>query len=374
MSKKETKELNVTEASAEETDREAVPETTAKIDTIAVKPSETVPEDASGMFSVDDEAENAEEENGSFAEQMPKTAEWHQEELTGAAPQPDAAASADIGQPEHETAPEAEAEAAPAEEAGPSEAADEAEAPQEVPPTEKIAKLFTTGGKTLKQKRVKKKDSLGPNWFFWISLVLLLIPVAYFGWLLYKASEQTTTPIVGTRITDEITDVAGSEQLTQIKSQAFALEGVEGADVDLIVETLRIKLNVDNNYTAEQMTALNESVYQIVDSILPVDTYFTQHDGYKQYDLEIYSYTDLEAEDCIIVLTNKNSKMTEPHTQVVSSPLNPDETAALEDLIRQEEEAAQNGDTGDTAVDESGSQDSGQDSGYEGGGDATPDN
>jgi hypothetical protein len=356
MSKKETKELNVTEASAEETDREAVPETTAKIDTIAVKPSETVPEDASGMFSVDDEAENAEEENGSFAEQMPKTAEWHQEELTGAAPQPDAAASADIGQPEHETAPEAEAEAAPAEEAGPSEAADEAEAPQEVPPTEKIAKLFTTGGKTLKQKRVKKKDSLGPNWFFWISLVLLLIPVAYFGWLLYKASEQTTTPIVGTRITDEITDVAGSEQLTQIKSQAFALEGV------------------DNNYTAEQMTALNESVYQIVDSILPVDTYFTQHDGYKQYDLEIYSYTDLEAEDCIIVLTNKNSKMTEPHTQVVSSPLNPDETAALEDLIRQEEEAAQNGDTGDTAVDESGSQDSGQDSGYEGGGDATPDN
>jgi hypothetical protein len=48
--------------------------------------------------------------------------------------------------------------------------------------------------------RRKKQEKLGFNWFFWISLIVIAIPVAYFISLLIEASKESRVPILGDRI------------------------------------------------------------------------------------------------------------------------------------------------------------------------------
>lgn len=176
----------------------------------------------------------------------------------------------------------------------------------------------------LRKVKVKKKKRLGFNWFFWISLVIILVPVIYFGILLLQAAGDTHTPIIGDRIKNTIAYEIEDSAVSEIKSQISALDGVESCEVNLIVETLRITVNGQDGKSADEYKQLAESIYNIVDARLPIADYFTRTDDYKQYDLEINIYDNFDSEEPILVTLNKNGAMEEYEITVLSEPLNPD--------------------------------------------------
>ncbi|MBR3351454.1 MAG: hypothetical protein IKG35_04995, partial [Erysipelotrichaceae bacterium] len=75
------------------------------------------------------------------------------------------------------------------------------------------------GKKEKKAKKVKvKKDRLGFNWFFWLSFIVLMVPVCFFLYLLYSAAQETHTPIIGERINTEIIHMIDEDQKAAVES------------------------------------------------------------------------------------------------------------------------------------------------------------
>ncbi len=173
-----------------------------------------------------------------------------------------------------------------------------------------------------KKKKNGKPEKLGFNWFFWISFLVLMVPVSYFGWLLFQASQETNTPVIGDRIKNDIEVEIQQSSLSNIKTQILNLEGVEKCEVNLIVETLRISADVTDNMTEEKVQAMNKAIYDIVDAEIPVEDYFTARFSYKEYDLEITSYTSLDQEAPAIAILTKNSMMETYENRIVSKPKN----------------------------------------------------
>ncbi|MBQ4251613.1 MAG: hypothetical protein II704_01050 [Erysipelotrichaceae bacterium] len=209
----------------------------------------------------------------------------------------------------------------------------------------------------LKKKRVKKNPyKLGFNWFFWVSFFVILIPVCYFIYLLWMASQETHTPILGDRIKHTIQFAIDEDQLRIIEKDVNELPGVENAKVNLIVETVRIDVNTDDTLKEDDLLKINQDIYGIVNEVLPVDKYFSQHDDYKQYDLEITSFTDIKSDECVIVTLNKNSPMDGYRNQVLSVPVSPETRQELIDLNKPVEDPVDDspveGDDGPLETDE----------------------
>ena len=187
--------------------------------------------------------------------------------------------------------------------------------------------------KKTKAKKVKvKKDRLGFNWFFWFSFIIILVPVCYFLYLIYSAYQETHIPIVGDRINSEIETVIQPEQVDNISQRIKGIEGVENCQSDLVVETLRIKIDVNDDLADEDMEGILTQAYDIVNEVLPVESYFTQHNDYKEYDLEIYSFDDMDSDEVRIILLNKNSKMEEYLVQSLTSAVNQEVADELQEL------------------------------------------
>ncbi|MGI6608071.1 MAG: hypothetical protein ACOX1F_03715 [Erysipelotrichaceae bacterium] len=184
--------------------------------------------------------------------------------------------------------------------------------------------------------RRKKKERLGFNWFFWISLIIIAIPVGYFIYLLVEASKVSHVPILGDRIKNTVVYTINESDVNYISTTVKQLDGVEDAEVNLIVETLRIVVNVNDEYTEDQIKGLILNIYSIVDGKIPIATYFTRDGDYKQYDLDITVYNDINSEKLIIVSLIKNGSMEEYTIQVLSTAVNPE----LVDKLKEEQNPA----------------------------------
>ena len=99
---------------------------------------------------------------------------------------------------------------------------------------------------------------------------------------------------------------------------------------------MRIELDVRDDMKSEEMNDLVLQAYEAVNEILPVETYFTQQEDYKQYDLEIYAYDDMKLDEFRLILINKNSKMDTYLVQTLSDPKNEEIAAELKELREQQ--------------------------------------
>ena len=198
---------------------------------------------------------------------------------------------------------------------------------------EKKLSAATASTKTAKPKKEKK---LGINWFFWITLILIIIPCFYFVKLLHDASLESNVPVVGERLKHNIQNQITDEMVTTISTTVDNMENVELSETNLIVDTLRITLDVTDEMTADQMKRMVVDTYNKVVETAPVETYFSQHDDFKQYDLEINIYNNLDSENLIIVSLFRNSNMDNYTVQVLTSPVN--KKVADELKIRMQEE------------------------------------
>lgn len=175
---------------------------------------------------------------------------------------------------------------------------------------------------SMRKVKVKKRSGLGFNWFFWISFIVILIPCCYFIYLLWSASVVVDTPILGDRVKKTISYPIEKGETEKIYNDILALDEVDGAEVNLIVETLRISVDGKDGLGDEGYQELAKKVYDIVDKYFPINKYFTREGDYKQYDLEITVYDNLNKDDVSIVLLLKNGVMSDYYIQVLSQPLN----------------------------------------------------
>lgn len=182
---------------------------------------------------------------------------------------------------------------------------------------------------------------------FWICLVLVLLPFAVLGWILFSAARDTHTPVLGNRYEGDLDPAITSEEISEIDTNVAAADGVEDEFSNLATGTLRVYAKVADDATADTATATAQNIYSIVSQTLDPNTYFTQSDGKKMYDLEIHVYNynsdqDRTADTFVYVIGTKTSSMTDPLYETVSTAKSPELAAQLEQSVigRKAQEAA----------------------------------
>ena len=167
-----------------------------------------------------------------------------------------------------------------------------------------------------------------------IGVIVFAIPCIIVGYELIHAQLGTHSPVIGSRFDNDLDPQITNDQINSIESAVSSLSGVEEATVELRTATLRVYLDVDDSTSAEGATSLAEQAYSSVGSVLDMNTYFSQNNGMKMYDLEIHVYNDLDLADSdnyVYVILNKSSSMEEPRVQTVSEPLDAELAHSLAD-------------------------------------------
>lgn len=205
-----------------------------------------------------------------------------------------------------------------------------------------------TDQKTTGQKKIRKSHhSRRTIAIFWICLILVLAPIVFLGWILFSAYLDTGTPVLGNRYEGDLDPAITKDDMSTIDEAVLAIEGVEDEFSTLATATLRVYVKVADTATADEATAMANSVYTVVSQTLDPTVYFTQADGMKMYDLEIHVYNlnedaDRTSDSFVYVIETKTSSMSEPSVQTVSEALDAELAQQLRDDVtaRLEAEAA----------------------------------
>ena len=101
-------------------------------------------------------------------------------------------------------------------------------------------------------------------------------------------------PVEGSRFSKTDLDPAiTDDNISSLESALSNIENVDKVSVNLLSATLRVHIDLVDSATDDVASAAIDSAYNIVNEQLPIDTYFTNKDGSKMYDLEIDSYNYL---------------------------------------------------------------------------------
>ena len=187
-------------------------------------------------------------------------------------------------------------------------------------------------------KKHKKKELDRSTVILITGLVLIAIPCLILGWILISASLDTGTPILGDRFQGDLDPAITSEQISQIETQVASEGSVDSVTVELATATLRIYVDAADSLSEEEATALSQTVYQDVASVLPESTYFTSTSSKKMYDLEVHVYNDLSlagTDGYMYVIRTKNAAMEQAEVQTVSKPLDADLAQQLRDELEE---------------------------------------
>ena len=192
-----------------------------------------------------------------------------------------------------------------------------------------------------KEKKVKKTKDGKPKQnhiLVWIAAAVVLIPTIFVGVVVMTSTENQGEPVTGVRFSEEdLNPAITEEQITQVQ-EAMTFDYVESVEVNLKSATLRININLEDQVDeADQDLVENiaQDAYDAVNEILPVDTYFSQKEDGKMYDLSInvYNYSSFDEEHTedhwIYVCLTKTSASQESVIDVPSVARDPDTAEAV---------------------------------------------
>lgn len=198
--------------------------------------------------------------------------------------------------------------------------------------------------KVVKEKKKKKKLSRSAIVLI-IALIIIAIPCSIFGYILISASMKTGTPIMGDRFKNDLNPTISETSRDSIVSSVSRLNNVEKCEIVMTSAQLRINIDTNDAISKDEMLALADEIYEIVDDTLPVKTYFTiQASGAKMYDLSINLYNYIakaDDENFKYYVLTKNSKMEEKEGQFVSEAVSPELAKELRGETTAEEPSAQ---------------------------------
>ena len=189
------------------------------------------------------------------------------------------------------------------------------------------------------QQGTKKQGEKQSHLLVWIAAAVILIPTLIVGIVVMTSTENSGEPVVGSRFSENDLDPAISEDaITQVQEAMLGLDYVESVEVNLKSATLRININLEDQVDeADQDLVENiaQDAYDAVNEILPVDTYFSQKEDGKMYDLSInvYNYSSFDEEHTedhwIYVCLTKTSASQESVIDVLSVARDPDTAEAV---------------------------------------------
>lgn len=150
-------------------------------------------------------------------------------------------------------------------------------------------------------KKVKKpqkiKDTTKPkkqkqgHKIVWLTLIVIAIPCVIIGYVLFTSMGTQNKPVVGSRFgKDDLNPKITKANIKDIDAQLRTIEWVDDVSVNLKSATLRILIDIADNSDAEFAQTVIDQATAIVYGICPMETYFTNTETGKMYDVEINVY------------------------------------------------------------------------------------
>lgn len=180
--------------------------------------------------------------------------------------------------------------------------------------------------------------------------IVIVLPIVIWLWILISAYLEVGKPILGDRYKNDLNPAITKQEISTIQKDVSTIDGVKKVEVDLVTATLRVYADVEDTFTDDKVTEIAKNIYQKVTSVLNVNTYFSQHDDMKMYDLEIHVYNlekDRDNANFSYVILTKTSSMESELVQLVSKPID----AQLAQQLRDAVEARKNPQKTDTSQD-----------------------
>lgn len=186
--------------------------------------------------------------------------------------------------------------------------------------------MTTNKDKNTKQQTTKRKLSTS-SIILIVGCIMIAIPFVILGVILIQAFFDTGVPIIGDRFEGDLDPAITSADQDEIVLKCGAIQNVEACTISLKTATVRLYVDTKDAISDEEATIVADAAYGVVTSRLSKDSYFTSTETKKMYDLEVHVYNSLDkadSDDYMYVVLNKSAKMLEPHTQIVSEPLDAD--------------------------------------------------
>lgn len=128
----------------------------------------------------------------------------------------------------------------------------------------------------------------------WFTVIIIMIPVVIVGYVLLTSLGGQNRPVEGSRFRKRIQILLSQKTISHLLRVLLGnIDNVEKVSVNLLSATLRVHIDLVDSATDDVASAALDSAYNIVNEQLPIDTYFTNKDSSKMYDLEIDSYNYL---------------------------------------------------------------------------------
>ncbi|MDO4466348.1 MAG: hypothetical protein Q4C49_05000 [Bacillota bacterium] len=126
----------------------------------------------------------------------------------------------------------------------------------------------------------------------WFALIVIAIPCAIVAMVLLQSIGAQNNPVTGNRFSKNDCNPGISKSdinkvLDSIKGNVGSIENI---NINLKSATLRININADDAADEGTIASMVDQAYEVVNQILPIDTYFTNKEDSKMYDLEINIY------------------------------------------------------------------------------------
>lgn len=198
--------------------------------------------------------------------------------------------------------------------------------------------------KTEKPKKTKKRLSRSALVLI-IGLFIIAVPIIIFLSILGISALQAGTPREGSRFDGDLKPEITKDQVSTLQSDLESIGQLDSVEIKLAQGQLRIYIDTNDSLSEEQVDSIITSAYNKVNSLLPVNTYFTSTDSSKMYDLSINVYTQVEASEIgssnsrQYKLLHKNSTESQYEIEDLAHPKNPELAAELEGLTPSGEES-----------------------------------
>ncbi|WP_295567372.1 hypothetical protein [uncultured Holdemanella sp.] len=147
----------------------------------------------------------------------------------------------------------------------------------------------------MKRKRVASNKPTGQGHkLVWFTVIMILIPVVIVGYVLLTSVGGQNHPVEGNRFSKtDLNPAITDNSISSLESSLASIDNVEKASVNLLSATLRVHIDLVDSATDEVASQALDAAYNVINDQLPIDTYFTNKDDSKMYDLEIDAYNYL---------------------------------------------------------------------------------
>ena len=147
----------------------------------------------------------------------------------------------------------------------------------------------------MKRKRVASNKPTGQGHkLVWFTVIIILIPVVIVGYVLLTSVGGQNHPVEGNRFSKtDLNPAITDNSISSLESSLTSIDNVEKASVNLLSATLRVHIDLVDSATDEVASQALDAAYNVINDQLPIDTYFTNKDDSKMYDLEIDAYNYL---------------------------------------------------------------------------------